>query len=452
MINPKDAWDALEPFALAWLEAYLGTTAGAQMDISHDAAAHSGELQDAHIPQAVLLSGLRALAGPLQSPAGQIVAVSGGQLIVHAASQVAEGFTASSGADFDMTVTTGHGARFTVNDAIRITDGTQDVWGIVDVIVGDLLTVEHRSGTDPAYFAAGAAVLNYGASGEGWVEIRADAGTAPRMSVYTHAGAPWVTSYEYVRVGNLNDYTAGRYGLVAIAGTIGGTRTQIDDTGISGYAGAVLQFFLDSATGLASCGAGAVTLGADGIDIYGHEVTIHDAADTHVCGTLGGADGGGYSIFPTIQLNALDANARSIELIAQMTGEDEAAVAVASNAGADGANVKLIVGGTEIVIVMADRVELGSAGGGVVTIDLNGNLVADADARIGGGLYVGDVGVDPDPDTIVCTQAIRSNTGFDVGGAGGLTQVVPLAKLTPGGADGSATFTGGILTGYAAPT
>ena len=43
-------------------------------------------------------------------------------------------------------------------------------------------------------------------------------------------------------------------------------------------------------------------------------------------------------------------------------------------------------------------------------------------------------------------------TSYSVGATPGIDQVVALAKLTAGGADGTATFTKGILTAYTAPT
>jgi hypothetical protein len=64
-------------------------------------------------------------------------------------------------------------------------------------------------------------------------------------------------------------------------------------------------------------------------------------------------------------------------------------------------------------------------------------------------------------DTFGCntlTGAINSASGYWVGGTvfnapvQGLTDVVSLAKLTTGGTNGSVTFTGGIITGYTAPS
>ncbi len=54
--------------------------------------------------------------------------------------------------------------------------------------------------------------------------------------------------------------------------------------------------------------------------------------------------------------------------------------------------------------------------------------------------------------SITAGTFVNAVTGYKANGVVGLTQVVALAKLTPGGANGSATFTGGILTAYTAPT
>ncbi len=54
--------------------------------------------------------------------------------------------------------------------------------------------------------------------------------------------------------------------------------------------------------------------------------------------------------------------------------------------------------------------------------------------------------------SITAGTFINAITGFKANGVAGLTQVVALAKLTALGANGSATYTGGILTAYTPPT
>ena len=63
------------------------------------------------------------------------------------------------------------------------------------------------------------------------------------------------------------------------------------------------------------------------------------------------------------------------------------------------------------------------------------------------------IGVSTPNESLEVGGKIRANTAFNLNGTDGLTsQVVALAKLTSGGADGSITITGGIVTAYTAPT
>jgi hypothetical protein len=79
-----------------------------------------------------------------------------------------------------------------------------------------------------------------------------------------------------------------------------------------------------------------------------------------------------------------------------------------------------------------------NAAGGVLQI--NGDCTPDVDS--GGSLGTA---------TVQWTDLRLSGTPY-IGAAPGIDQVVALAKLTALGADGSATFTKGILTAYSAPT
>lgn len=54
---------------------------------------------------------------------------------------------------------------------------------------------------------------------------------------------------------------------------------------------------------------------------------------------------------------------------------------------------------------------------------------------------------------VLKTDDTFNSAAFQCGATAGLaSQVVALAKITPGGADGSITVTGGIVTAYTAPT
>lgn len=103
------------------------------------------------------------------------------------------------------------------------------------------------------------------------------------------------------------------------------------------------------------------------------------------------------------------------------------------------------------------RTDTNNTDGGVIQI--NGDCTPDVDQ--GGDLGTANVQWD---DIRFKGKLIQNTTdridasgnavfaSYSVGATPGIDQVVALAKLTPAGADGSATFTKGILTAYTAPT
>lgn len=79
-------------------------------------------------------------------------------------------------------------------------------------------TCTYASGTRSITYPAGAPIVDYGVSGDGGLLLTADdaVGNAPFLSVFTHAGSPWSTLTEHLRLGNLNglgDYSADAYGV-----------------------------------------------------------------------------------------------------------------------------------------------------------------------------------------------------------------------------------------------
>ena len=99
--------------------------------------------------------------------------------------------------------------------------GIGDIWFVVSARVdnGDgtqNYTCTYSSGTRSITYPAGAPVLDYGVSGDGGLYLTADDTNGPFIDVFTHAGAPWATLTERVRMGNLNgvgDYVADAYGI-----------------------------------------------------------------------------------------------------------------------------------------------------------------------------------------------------------------------------------------------
>lgn len=124
---------------------------------------------------------------------------------------------------------TAAGGLWLVDDVIRLTEPLAgDFWGVVtakaDMTTFWRLTVEDRSSAGVGTFPAGAAVLNYGQSGDGVVRITADASNSPYLSIATHTGSPWTTLTERARLGNLAGISgASGYGLWTDNGYFTGT-------------------------------------------------------------------------------------------------------------------------------------------------------------------------------------------------------------------------------------
>jgi hypothetical protein len=110
-----------------------------------------------------------------------------------------------------------------LNDVIRIKywNGTEviDIWGTCGApsSSGGVTTVSVtlESGGTGKTIQKGAAVVNYGPSGAGVMQLQAGE-TTSRLRIATHAGSPWTTETNQVVLGNLrNTYGAGandRYG------------------------------------------------------------------------------------------------------------------------------------------------------------------------------------------------------------------------------------------------
>jgi hypothetical protein len=138
-----------------------------------------------------------------------------------------------------------------------------------------------------------------------------------------------------------------------------------------------------------------------------------------------------------------------------------------TNTPADGVGVEVLYTGVLGIVNAYDRAastfkEM-RVQGSILTLNVNaacGNvLVKTATDNAAGGVLQINGDVTPDIDsggslgtaTVQWTDLRLSGTPY-IGAAPGIDQVVALAKLTALGADGSATFTKGILTAYSAPT
>ena len=106
---------------------------------------------------------------------------------------------------------------FAVGDILRIKTGEPGVLGddewleVANIAHAPMYHVirdkggDYAANSNPAW-TKGAAVVNYGQSGDGGVYMTASESNAPYMSIFTHAGSPWNTITTHVRMGNLNGY------------------------------------------------------------------------------------------------------------------------------------------------------------------------------------------------------------------------------------------------------
>lgn len=139
-----------------------------------------------------------------------VISAIGGNVIVSKGSDVlAEDMTAND----DSTLIIEGNETFEVGDMLRIKDDTDDEWMEVTDVSSDLTTYtvtrdkngDYGADSNPAW-KKGATVVNYGVSGDGLIHITASETNAPYLNVMTHAGAPWDTLTERLRIGNLNGY------------------------------------------------------------------------------------------------------------------------------------------------------------------------------------------------------------------------------------------------------
>lgn len=144
-------------------------------------------------------------------------------------------------------------APFATGEIVRLKNASLSTWGTVGAPTDNLdgtftYTVTYKSGSSGTY-EVGLAVIDYGpTTGSGYLYMTASDTNAPFYSVRTHAGAPWTTESEKIRIGNLagigsltgygiviGDYSAGNYLLNDPSGFVfkaGDDSVTIDSTGI----------------------------------------------------------------------------------------------------------------------------------------------------------------------------------------------------------------------------
>lgn len=160
----------------------------------------------------------------------EVMATAGTQFVAPSASTLASAFTTPSsvsGTGSMVVKNTDAGAPlFSTSSRLRLKAWTgaalHDAWLTVTSVTNNgatsTLGVTLQSGSTSATFPAGAAVIDYGASGAGTIALSTDGavGASPSLTMATHAGSPWSAQTLLLRLGNLNgsyDFSSAVYGL-----------------------------------------------------------------------------------------------------------------------------------------------------------------------------------------------------------------------------------------------
>lgn len=148
------------------------------------------------------------------------------------------------------------GQAVAVNDILRIKTIDVDVWLKVTSVVNHTTYLElgvlYQSGSTSGVVEAGGAVVNYGPSTSGVIELAATATNSPRIDIGLTGSTPWTSPTQRVRLGNLN----GSYG----------ESTDKFGVGIGDYSGNNYIKY-DGTTFSFVAGSGAVIIDDDGMRI-----------------------------------------------------------------------------------------------------------------------------------------------------------------------------------------
>ena len=139
----------------------------------------------------------------------------------------------------------GHTALFEADDILRLKSATGDCWVSVSSVSDQTTFYRYvcvlESGS-AATFTAGQAVIDYGQSGDGYIELSAAGTDVPLITLYTHSGSPWTDARVVLKLGNLGS-----------------------EYGLAGYDAALLEQFKIDNSGQGSFCNGNAVINADGI-------------------------------------------------------------------------------------------------------------------------------------------------------------------------------------------
>jgi len=206
---------------------------------------------------------------------GEVHATAGTQLWSKSAGKLkSDVATLTSPSTFNVDIDdpdTGHIQVFSTGDILRIKDGSGfDNWLTISSVSDQTTFYRYvctkNSGTNTT-FRAGAAVVDYGASGQGAAMLTVDSANSPYLSIFTHAGSPWSALTEKVRLGNLAGITD------PIFGSLSGYGLWTDNVYLTGSVfasagrfGTSTNYWNISSSSLVATGSGDVALRAGQTD------------------------------------------------------------------------------------------------------------------------------------------------------------------------------------------
>jgi len=178
---------------------------------------HIGREGDAEFRNAVIRGSIQSSVIEYES----VMAIDGGFLAAKAATRILSDFTAIS-TDFDILLAVPEGVAaadvgnyYAAGDFIRVKQGLTDLWMSVVSTAYDndngtwTITASRISPSQDITVEAGSTLINYGASGDGAIEIQ---GRKPAIRLFTNNGSPYDGVDEFLTIGRLD----GQYGTTEL--------------------------------------------------------------------------------------------------------------------------------------------------------------------------------------------------------------------------------------------
>ena len=334
------------------------------------------------------------------------------------------------------------GNLWATNDIVRLKDAlVGDLWAKVSsktdmTTYWRLVVVKQSPGAGTNYtFRRGMAVVNYGQSGQGFLVLTADQGSAPFYSVRSHSGSPWTAQTELARMGNLNGnwgYSSAVYGIALgeyASGkasmtwdstnglrlrTYSTTVLQLDNSGNADITGKLCMSGTSSALAIGSTPPTSSSSGTGiWIDRTGFFSLNAGMYQVKIDTTDGKLYAGGGNI-------AISAAGMRMLAISGTPDTTKLAFVDTTFSGAVVAEIYAEPGSRDILHLDSDDYIDLTADSNLTRLT-NSYISTGEDLRVAGGVYVGGIDTDPPAGEILTTGAIVIGGSSHPDGTLGLT-------------------------------